>query len=143
VKIEAQEKTASASLIFLSFLSLFGARRKKTLPLLLLAVLMAAVFSGCVEDTHAAEKNAYSVPVKITNNGEASALDFDVNLYLDGKSVTVLNIPKLAGQNSIEDQIRVEALKGEHTLRVKADEHNNIIESDEENNGFEKSCDFS
>lgn len=143
VKIETQGKTASASLIFLAFLSFFGARRKKVLPLLLLAVVIVAVFSGCIEETRAVEKTAYSIPVKIMNNGEASARDFDVNLYLDGKSVTVLNIPELAGQNSIEDQIRVEALKGEHTLSVKVDEHNNIIESDEDNNGFEKSCNFS
>jgi len=142
VKIEAQEETASASLIFLSFLSLFGARRKKPLLLLLLAVLMIAAFSGCVEETRAAEKTAYSIPVTIINSGEASALDFDVNLYLDGKSVTVLNIPELAGQASIENKIRVNVLKGEHTLSVKVDEHNDIIESDEDNNGFEKSCDF-
>jgi subtilase family serine protease len=142
VKIEAQEETASASVIFLSFLSLFGARRKKSLLLLLLAVIMIAVFSGCVEETRAAEKAAYSIPVKITNSGEASALDFDLNLYLDGKSVTVLNIPELAGKTSIEDQIRINTLKGEHTLSVKVDERNNIIESDEDNNGFEKGCDF-
>ncbi|WP_269850133.1 CARDB domain-containing protein [Methanosarcina horonobensis] len=138
VKIEDREETVSASVIFLSFLSLFRVRRKKSLPLLLLAVLMIAVFSGCVEETHAAEKAAYLIPVKITNNGEASARDFDVNLYLDRKSVTVLNIPELAGQNSIEDNIRVEAQKGEHTLSVKVDEHNNTIESNEDNNEFEK-----
>jgi len=142
VKIEAQEETASASLIFLSFLSLFGARRKKPLLLLLLAVLMIAAFSGCVEETRAAEKTAYSIPITITNSGEASALDFDVNLYLDGKSVNVLNIPELEGQTSIEDQIRINVLKGEHTLSVKVDENNDIIESDEDNNEFEKSCDF-
>ncbi|KKG15014.1 hypothetical protein EO98_16750 [Methanosarcina sp. 2.H.T.1A.6] len=142
VTIEAQEETASASLIFLSFLSLFGIRRKKPLLLLLLVVLIIAAFSGCVEETHAAEKPAYSIPVKIMNSGEASARDFEVNLYLDGKSVTVLNIPELAGQTSIENQIRVNTLKGEHTLNVKVDEHNNIIESDEDNNEFEKSCDF-
>ncbi|AKB79408.1 Cell surface protein [Methanosarcina horonobensis HB-1 = JCM 15518] len=142
VKIEDREETVSASVIFLSFLSLFRVRRKKSLPLLLLAVLMIAVFSGCVEETHAAEKAAYLIPVKITNNGEASARDFDVNLYLDRKSVTVLNIPELAGQNSIEDNIRVEAQKGEHTLSVKVDEHNNTIESNEDNNEFEKSCYF-
>ena len=106
-------------------------------------MLAVTVFSGCIEETDAIEKAAYSIPVKIMNNGEASARDFDVNLYLDGKSVTVLNIPELAGQSSIEEQIRVEALKGEHTLSVKVDEHNNIIESDEDNNGFEKSCYFS
>lgn len=143
VKIETQEKTASASLIFLAFLSFFGARIKKILPLLLLAVLVVAVFSGCIEETNIAEKTAYSIPVKIINNGEASARNFDVNLYLDGKNVTVLNIQELAGKNSIEDQIRVEALKGGHTLSVNVDKHNNITESDEDNNGFEKSCDFS
>lgn len=142
VKIEAQEETASASLICLSFLSLFGSRRKKPLLLLLLVVLMIAAFSGCVEETRAAEKTAYSIPVTIINSGEASARDFEVNLYLDGKSVTILNIPELAGQTSIEDKIRVNALKGEHTLSVKVDEHNDIIESDEDNNEFEKSCDF-
>ncbi|MDD3247745.1 MAG: DUF3344 domain-containing protein [Methanosarcina sp.] len=142
VKLEAQEETASASLICLSFLSLFGARRKKPILLLLLAVLMIAAFSGCVEETRTAEKTAYSIPITLINSGEASALDFDVNLYLDGKSVTVLNIPELAGHASIENEIRVNALKGEHTLSVKVDEHNDIIESDEDNNEFEKCCDF-
>ncbi len=142
VKIESQEETASASLIFLSFLSLFGARRKKPLLLLLLAVILIAAFSGCVEETRAAEKTAYSIPIMITNSGEASAPDFDVNLYLDGKSVTVLNIPELEGKTSIEDQIRINVLEGEHTLSVKVDEHNDIIESDEDNNEFEKSYDF-
>jgi subtilase family serine protease len=142
VKIDTQEETASASLLFFSFLSLFGTRRKKPLFLLLLAVLMIAAFSGCVEETRAAEKTAYNIPVKIMNSGEASALDFDVNLYLDGKSVTVLKIPELAGKTSIEEQIRVQAPEGEHTLSVQVDEQNDIIESDEDNNGFEESCDF-
>ncbi|AAM05157.1 predicted protein [Methanosarcina acetivorans C2A] len=142
VKIEAQEETSSASLLFLSFLSLFGARRKKPLFLLLLAVFIIAAFSGCVEETQTVEKTAYSIPLKITNSGEASALDFDVTLYLDGESVTVLKIPELEGQTSIEDRIRVQTLKGEHTLSVKVDEHNDIVESDEDNNGFEESYYF-
>ena len=87
MKIESQEETASASLIFLSFLSLFGARRKKPLLLLLLAVILIAAFSGCVEETWAAEKTAYSIPIMITNSGEASAPDFDVNLVITSYSI--------------------------------------------------------
>ncbi|AKB36562.1 Cell surface protein [Methanosarcina siciliae C2J] len=142
LKIEAQEETSSASLLFFSVLSLFGARRKKPLFLLLIAVFIIAAFSGCVDETQTVEKTTYSIPLKITNSGEASALDFDVNLYLDGESVTVLKIPELEGQTSMEDQIRVRTLKGEHTLSVKVDEHNDIVESDEDNNGFEESCYF-
>jgi len=70
------------------FLSLLGGRRKKPLFLLLLAVLIILAFSGCIEDSHIAEKTAYTIPVKITNNGEASARNFDANIYLDGKNVT-------------------------------------------------------
>jgi subtilase family serine protease len=142
VKIETKEHTASSSVIFLSFLSLFGLRRKKPLLLLLLAVLMIMAFSGCIEGSHVAEKTAYSIPVNITNSGEASARNFDVNLYLDGKSVTVLNIPELAGQKTIVNEVRVETQNGEHTLSVKVDEPNHIIESDEDNNEFETSSNF-
>lgn len=144
VKIETKNDTASSSVIFLSFLSLFGVRRKKSRLLLslLLAVLMIIAFSGCVGEPHAAEKTAYSIPVKITNSGEASARNFDVNIYLDGESVTVLNIPELAGQKSIENDIRVETLSGEHTLSAKIDELNHIVESDEDNNESKISCNF-
>jgi subtilase family serine protease len=141
VKME-EKNTASASAICLSFLSLFGVRRKKPLFLLLLAVLLITAFSGCVEETHAAEKTTYSIPVKITNSGEASARDFDINLYLEGKSIAVLNIQELAGQTSVEEKIRVRALSGEHTLSVKVDEHEKITESDEDNNEFETCCNF-
>jgi subtilase family serine protease len=142
VKFEKKEDTASSSVIFLSFLSLFGGRRKKPIFLLLLAVLMILAFSGCIEESHVAEKTAYSIPVKITNNGEASVRNFDVNIYLDGKSVTVLNIPELAGQESIENNIRVEATCGEHTLSAKVDETKHITESDEDNNEYKTSCNF-
>jgi len=141
VKIE-EKKTVSSSIICLSFLSLFGTRRKKPLFLLLLAVIMITAFSGCVEEIHTTEKTAYFIPVEITNSGEASARDFDLNLYLDGKSVTVLNIPELEGQTSVEEKIRVDVLRGEHILKVIVDEQNRIIEEDEDNNEFETPCNF-
>jgi subtilase family serine protease len=142
VKDEKQENTVSSSVIFLSFLSIFGGRRRKTLFLLLLAVLAVIALSGCVEEPHAAEKTAYTVPIKLTNNGEASARNFDVNVYLDGKSVTVLNIPELAGQKSIENNIMIETARGEHALSAKVDENNHITESDEDNNAYKTSCNF-
>jgi subtilase family serine protease len=142
VKIE-DRGTSSASTIFLAFLALFSIRRKKPIILLLLAVFIIAAFSGCVEETHTTTgKAAYSIPVEIANNGEASARDFDVNLYLDGKSVTVLNIPEIKGQTSVNENIRINALKGEHTLSVSVDENNRITESDESNNEFETTCSF-
>jgi subtilase family serine protease len=141
VKIEDND-ISSASTIFLAILAFFGVTRKKPILLLLLVVFIIAAFSGCVEENHAANKAAYSIPVKITNNGEASARNFDVNLYLDGKSVTVLNIPELEGQTSVDEKIRIASLKGEHALRVRVDENNHITESDESNNEFETSCNF-
>jgi len=142
VKIETKTEAASSSIICLSFLSILGSRRKKPILLLLLAVLLIMALSGCVEESHATEKTAYSIPVKIVNNGEASARNFDVNISLDGKSVTVLNIPELAGQKTIVNDIQVETLSGEHTLKAKVDENNHIIESDEDNNEFEASRNF-
>jgi subtilase family serine protease len=142
VKIEAQKEVASSSIVFLSFLSILGFRRKKPYLLLLLAVLIILALSGCIEESHVAEKTAYSIPVKIINNGEASARNFDVNISLDGKSATVLNIPEIAGQKTIVNEIRVETVGGGHTLRAKVDEHNHIVESDEDNNEFEASCNF-
>jgi len=142
VKVEAQKEAASSSIVFLSFLSILGFRRKKPYLLLLLAVLIILALSGCIGESHVAEKTAYSVPVKIINDGEASARNFDVNISLDGKSVTVLNIPEIAGQKTIVNDIRVETVGGDHTLRAKVDEHNHIVESDEDNNEFEASCNF-
>jgi len=136
VKIEEKE-TSSGSTIVLAIFALFGIRRKKPAFLLLLAVFIIAAFSGCVEETHAIDKAAYSIPVKITNNGEASARDFEVNLYLNGKSVSVLNIPELEGQSSVDEKIRISVPGGENTLSVKVDENNHITESDENNNEFE------
>lgn len=140
-KIEEKE-TSSASAIFLAILALFGVRRKKPVFLLLIILFIIAVFSGCVEETHATGKAAYSIPIKITNTGEASARNFDVNLYLDGKSVTVLSIPELGGQTSVDEKIRITSQGGEHTLNVRVDENNHITESDENNNEFETSCTF-
>jgi len=142
VKIEAKKEAALSSVVFLSFLSIFGFRRKKPVLFLLLAVLIILSLSGCVEESHISEKTAYSVPVKIINNGEATARNFDVNLYLDGKSVTVINIPELEGQKTIMNEIRVETLSGEHTLSSKVDENNHIIESDEDNNEYKTSYNF-
>ncbi|MDQ1252097.1 MAG: hypothetical protein QG646_1212 [Euryarchaeota archaeon] len=142
VKIEAKKEAAFSSVVFLSFLSIFGFRRKKPVLFLLLAVLIILSLSGCVEESHVSEKTAYSVPVKIINNGEATARNFDVNLYLDGKSVTVINIPELEGQKTIMNEIRVETLSGEHTLSSKVDENNHIIESDEDNNEYKTSYNF-
>lgn len=141
VKIENKE-ISSASTILLGFIALFSIRRKKPIFLILLVVLIIATFSGCVEETQKTAKTDYSIPVKITNNGEASARDFDVNLYLDGESVTVLNIPELEGQTSIVENIRIDTQKGEHALNVNVDENNRITESDENNNEFEISCTF-
>jgi subtilase family serine protease len=140
VKIE-EEKASSASTIFLAVLALFGSRRKKPVFLLLLVVFIIVTFSGCVEETPAT-KAAYSIPLKITNSGEASARDFDVNLYLEGKSVAVLNIPELEGNTSVGESIRISAPTGAHTLRVNVDENNHITESDENNNEFETTCTF-
>lgn len=142
VKIESQKEATSSSIVFLSFLSILGLRRKKPFLLLLLAVLIILALSGCIEEPHVAEKTAYSIPVKIINNGEASARNFDVNISLDGKSVTVLNIPEIEGQKTIVNDIRVETMSGEHTIKAEVDEHNHIIESDEDNNEFEASCNF-
>ncbi|WP_054865165.1 CARDB domain-containing protein [Methanosarcina barkeri] len=142
VKIETKTEAASSSIICLSFLSILGSRRKKPILLLLLAVFLIMALSGCVEESHATEKNCYSIPVKIVNNGEASARNFDVNISLDGKSVTVLNIPELAGQKTIVNDIQVETLSGEHTIKAKVDENNHIIESDDDNNEFEASRNF-
>ncbi|MDD4497439.1 MAG: CARDB domain-containing protein, partial [Methanosarcinaceae archaeon] len=142
VKIETEKDSAAASLLFLPLLTLFGFRRKKPLSLLLILVLILVSFSGCVEQKPAEETSAFMIPVIIENNGEATARNFDAELYLDGECATVLNIRELAGQTSIEEKIRVEALRGEHTLSVKVDERKHIIESDEDNNEFETLFNF-
>jgi len=53
-----------------------------------------------------------------------------------------LNIPEIEGQKTIVNDIRVETMSGEHTIKAEVDEHNHIIESDEDNNEFEASCNF-
>ena len=53
VKTETKKEAASSSIIFLSFLSILGSRRKKPFLLLLLAVFLILALSGCVEESHA------------------------------------------------------------------------------------------
>jgi subtilase family serine protease len=142
VKIEEDEEPAAASLVFLSVLPLLVFRRKKPLVILLIVVLITGFFCGCVEQKPDIENSVYLVPVTITNNGEAPAQNFDVNLYLDGESVAVLQIPELSGQASIKEDLRATVSGGEHTLCVKVDERNYITESDEDNNEYEASYNF-
>lgn len=40
------------------------------------------------------------------------------------------------------NDIQVETLSGEHTIKAKVDENNHIIESDDDNNEFEASRNF-
>ncbi|MCQ1535812.1 DUF3344 domain-containing protein [Methanosarcina sp. KYL-1] len=137
VKVKNGEGVSAVSAFFLFPFALLGVRRKKTRALLLLAVLVFGLFGGCVEQESETKQLTYLVPLSITNSGEASARDFSVNLYLDGESVTVMDIPELEGKASISEELHIKTEKGEHTLNLKVDESNRITESDEENNECE------
>jgi subtilase family serine protease len=144
VKIEENIEPVEASLFVLAVFSLLGFLRKKpkTIIMLLIIVLVVGFFSGCVEQNPDTENSACLIPVTITNNGEASAQDFNVNLYLDGECVADVKISELSGDKSITEELRVTVSSGEHTLCVKVDEDNHIIESDEDNNEYEISYYF-
>jgi subtilase family serine protease len=141
VKVEDENESVAASLFVFPLLAFLGSKKKK--PIFLAVILLFAIFSGCVGQNSTSENSVnsvYELPVTITNAGEATARNFDAGLYLDGVSVTVLDIAELTGQTSIKENLRFTAPAGEHTLCVKVDENNNIPESDEENNECEASC---
>lgn len=138
---ESESKPVAASLFAFPLLAFLGSKKKK--PILLAVILLIALFSGCVEENAMSENSAtsvYELPVTITNSGEATARNFDAGLYLDGASVTVLDVAELAGQASIEENLRFTAPAGDHTLSVKVDEGNHVSESNEENNECEANC---
>ena len=98
-----------------------------------MAVLLIAVcFSGCTGPEN--KQMDYHVPLIIKNNGETSAGQFEVNLYLDEERSAALQIHELDGSSSVEDKLMVTIGEGEHILKAIADEKNYVIESDEENN---------
>jgi subtilase family serine protease len=130
VRIETENRAAEASSL-LSILLVIGCfRRKKAF---LMAVLLIAVcFSGCTGPEN--KQMNYHVPLIIKNSGEASAGQFDVNLYLDEEKIAALKIKELDGSASVEEVLMVTVEGGEHILKAIADEKNFIIESDEANN---------
>jgi subtilase family serine protease len=131
-KTENQNSLAKASSPLLMLLFIGSLRRKKAF--LLAVLLVAACFSGCTGPGTEYQQTDYQVPIVIVNNGESTARQFDVNLYLDEEKIAALHIKELDASSSMEEEMMVTVEGGEHTLKAIVDEKNYVIESDEDNN---------
>jgi subtilase family serine protease len=121
--------------------------RSKKLPLLILAILSAAlILSGCVDtqtgDTTDGDMVRYLVPVELRNEGEAAAMDFMLSLYVDGERSVTKTIAKLDGGKTIVEELPITVTKGVHLLRVVVDEKGVVKEFRRDNNEDEITYDF-
>jgi subtilase family serine protease len=109
--------------------------RKRWKAFLVLLIISALSFSGCVNNEKPPENVLrYSIPIEIMNNGEAAAENFDVSLYVDGEKSTTKYITALEGSISTIEKLSVTVRGGEHRIRVIVDEKNSVRESREDNN---------
>jgi subtilase family serine protease len=138
-KIETQGAVEASSLL-LMLLVVGGSRRKKAF--VMAVFLVAAGLSGCISTITESKQMDYLVPIVITNNGEANAQHFDVNLYLDGNRTAAMEILDVAGSYSIKEELRIKVAEGSHTLRATVNEKKNVIESDGANNVNERVYNF-
>ncbi len=116
-----------------------GNGRRKKLPIMILAILTAAlIFSGCVDtqtgDSRGGDMVHYLVPVELRNDGEAAAMDFPLSLYVDGERSVTKTITKLDGGDAIIEELPITVTKGEHHLRAVVDEKGVVKEFRRDNN---------
>ena len=113
--------------------------------LAVILILSVALFlSGCV-DTQPVDGEdivSYSVPVEITNAGEASALNFDLYLFVDGEKSVIKKISQLKGGESIIETLPIVVESGTHTIRVVVNDNNRVKEFRRENNEDAITFDF-
>lgn len=95
---------------------------------------IALFFSGCVDEKPRENVFSFSIPVEITNSGEAGAQDFDVSLYLDDEKSTTKHITALEGDATVVEELSIAIERGDHIIRVIVDEKNTVRESKEDNN---------
>jgi len=152
VMIGEPEKLGSGSDLVgassLLFLMAFGISRKKKTNILLILMLMSVILfpvclGGCIGTKTEIVQTDYLIPVVITNNGEAAAYDFDVNLYLNDEKTVSIQVKELNGTSSIEEELNIIVTGGEYKLRATVDEKNQVTESDEVNNANEIIFNFS
>jgi subtilase family serine protease len=121
--------------------SIFMAR-KRWRAFFVISLVLALSFSGCVNETHRENALSYSIPVEITNNGEAATQAFDVSLYLDGEKSTTKHITAMDGGASTMEKLSITVERGDHRISVIVDEKNNVQESREDNNADEITYNF-
>jgi subtilase family serine protease len=112
--------------------------RKRWKAFFAVLIILALSFSGCVNNEKPQENGlSFSIPVEGMNNGEATAQDFDVTLYVDGEKSTTKHITALEGGTSTIEKLSIAVGRGDHIIRVVVDEKNNVRESREDNNADE------
>jgi subtilase family serine protease len=84
----------------------------------------------------------YLVPVELRNDGEASAMEFMLSLYVDGERSVTKTITKLDGGKTIVEELSITVMKGEHHLRAVVDEKGVVKEFRRDNNEDEITYDF-
>ena len=135
-------------LSLLAFLSRNRKRRKLPLVLLIVVVLSGALMlSGCVDKQTVEEKTggrmlSYSVPVELENEGEVTAMDFELSLYVDGERSVTKKIDTLEGGASVIKKLPIVVAEGTHNIRAVVDEKNEIEDYRRDNNADEITSDF-
>lgn len=107
----------------------------------------ALIITGCIEERVGEEQPrapplSYSVPVEVTNEGEAAAQDFELALYIDGEKSVTKGIEMLEGGASVHEEIQITVSEGKHTLRAVVDEQKVVRESRRDNNEAEVTFEF-
>ncbi len=109
--------------------------RKRWRAFFAVIIILTLSFSGCVSNETPQENVlTYSIPVEIMNKGEVTAHNFDITLYVDGERSTTKHITALEGGASTIEKLSIAMRRGEHRIRVVADEKNSVRESKEDNN---------
>ncbi|HDS46282.1 MAG TPA: DUF3344 domain-containing protein [Methanomicrobia archaeon] len=140
------------ALLLALLLSRRGVTRQRAMPvalLLVVAVLSVAVVTcGCVDKQSGGQAPAgsgmlkYSVPVELTNEGELPGANFELALYIDNEKSAITTIERLEGGTSTIVAFSIVVSEGTHTVKVVADERNELQETRRENNVDELTFSF-
>ena len=105
------------------------------------------MLSGCVDEQPVDEKPcesmlSYSVPVELKNEGEVTAMNFELYLCVDGEKSVTKRIDTLEGGASVIKELPIVVAEGTHSIRAVVDEKKEIKESRRDNNVDESAFEF-
>ncbi len=129
----------------LMFITKPGNKRSPLGILMFVILSVALILSGCVDKQTKEEQPgmlSYSIPVEIENKGEATAINFELSLYVDGEKSVTKRIRELEGGKSIVEKLPIVVAEGKHHIRAVVDEKKEVEESRRDNNEDEITFDF-